>query len=58
MLATIIAIYASISILASVLLLAAVMLSSHHSQQEQPVEAVIVVEEVHSDIALTYSLEV
>jgi hypothetical protein len=45
MLTTIATIYVSFSIAASILLLAAVRLSSQISQQEQLVEAIIIVKE-------------
>jgi hypothetical protein len=57
MLTTIATIYASFSIVASILLLAAVRLSSQISQQEQFVGAAIIVKESQSNVADPYSLK-
>ena len=57
MLITIAAIYVSFSLVASILLLAAITLSSQISQQEQLVEATIIVREKLPSIAAPYSLK-
>ncbi len=57
MLITIAAIYVSFSLVASILLLAAITLSSQISQQEQLVEATIIVREQLPSIAAPYSLK-
>lgn len=59
MFATIATIYVVLSLLASGLLLAALMLSSRISQQEEPVEVPVIVEEPQPSITVSvpYSLE-
>lgn len=57
MLTTIATIYASLSITASILILAAVRLSSQISQQEQLVEATIIITESQPNNAAPYSLK-
>lgn len=57
MLTTIATVYASFSIVASILLLAAVRLSSQISQQEQFVGATIIVKESQPNVADPYSLK-
>jgi hypothetical protein len=57
MFATIATIYAVLSLLVSVVLLAALMLSSRISQQEEPIEAPIIVEEPQPSSPVPYFLE-
>jgi predicted lysophospholipase L1 biosynthesis ABC-type transport system permease subunit len=57
MLATIVTIYALLSLLASILILSAAKLSSRLSQREQLVEVYDTVEETQPIVPATYSLE-